>query len=175
MVMLITMVSLIGFSGIQQEGFSVASLGTNNIFTALFIALSCSALFFKIKDKRLFVIQQRGMEADNCYAEAVSGIVPALLVVAFFAVFRQVFVAVFHVDSVQGLLEIAVGRLLGSIENGLIVAIAVLLLAHCMWLFGIHGSNVLEPVMQENFVRISEGAVFNKTFLDVFVHMGGTG
>ncbi len=173
--MLITMVSLIGFSGIQQEGFSVASLGTNNIFTALFIALSCSALFFKIKDKRLFVIQQRGMEADNCYAEAVSGIVPALLVVAFFAVFRQVFVAVFHVDSVQGLLEIAVGRLLGSIENGLIVAIAVLLLAHCMWLFGIHGSNVLEPVMQENFVRISEGAVFNKTFLDVFVHMGGTG
>lgn len=54
MVMLITMVSLIGFSGIQQEGFSVASLGTNNIFTALFIALSCSALFFKIKDKRLF-------------------------------------------------------------------------------------------------------------------------
>lgn len=121
------------------------------------------------------MIQQRGMEADNCYAEAVSGIVPALLVVAFFAVFRQVFVAVFHVDSVQGLLEIAVGRLLGSIENGLIVAIAVLLLAHCMWLFGIHGSNVLEPVMQENFVRISEGAVFNKTFLDVFVHMGGTG
>lgn len=175
MVMLTTMVSLIGFSGIQREDFSVAALGTNNIFTALFIALSCSALFFQIKDKRLFRIQQRGMEADDCYAEAVSGIVPALLVVAFFAIFRQVFVAVFHVDSVQGLLELIVGRLLGSIENGLVVAIAVLLLAHCMWLFGIHGSNVMEPVMQENFVRISEGVVFNKTFLDVFVHMGGTG
>lgn len=175
MVMLITMVSLIGFSGIQQEDFSVAALGTNNIFTALFIALGCSVLFFKIKDKGLFRIQQRGMEADDCYAEAVSGIVPALLIVAFFAVFRQVFVAVFHVDSVQGLLEIVVSRLLGSIDNGLIIAIAVLLLAHCMWLFGIHGSNVLEPVMQENFVRISEGVVYNKTFQDVFVLMGGTG
>lgn len=175
MVMLVTMVSLIGFSGIQQEDFSVAALGTNNIFTALFIALSCSALFFQIKDKRIFRIQQRGMEADDCYAEAVSGIVPILLIVAFFAVFRQVFVAIFHVDSVQGLLELIVGRLLRSIENGLIVAIVVLLLTHCMWLFGIHGSNVLEPVMQENFVKISAGAVYNKTFQDVFVLIGGTG
>lgn len=175
MVMLTTMVSLIGFSGIQCGDFSVAALGTNNIFTALFIALGCSALFFQIKDKRLFRIQQRGMEADDCYAEAVSGIVPSLLVVAFFAIFRQVFVAVFHVDSVQGLLELVVGRLLGSIGNGLVIAIVVLLLAHCMWLFGIHGSNVLEPVMQESFVQISAGVVYNKTFQDVFVLMGGTG
>lgn len=175
MVMLVTMVSLIGFSGIQREDFSVAALGTNNIFTALFIALGCSVLFFRIKDKGIFRIRQRGMEADDCYAEAVSGIIPTLLVMAFFAVLRQLFVAAFHVDSVQGLLEIVVGRLLMSIENGLIVAIAILLMAHCMWLVGIHGSNVLEPVMQENFVRISEGAVYNKTFQDVFVLMGGTG
>lgn len=175
LVMLLTMVSLIGFSGIQSDDFSVAALGTNNIFTALFVALVCSALFFKMKDKGLFLIQQRGMEADDCYAEAVSGIVPALLILAFFAIFRQVFVAVFHVDSVQGLLERVVSRLLSSIENGLVVAIVILLLAHFMWLFGIHGSNVLEPVMQKNFVQISEGVVYNKTFQDVFVLMGGTG
>lgn len=141
----------------------------------MFIALGCSVLFFRIKDKRLFRIQQRGMEADDCYAEAVSGIVPALLVIAFFAILRQLFVAVFHVDSVQGLLEVVVSKLLTSIDNGLVVAIAILLLSHCMWLVGIHGSNVLEPVMQENFVRICEGVVYNKTFQDVFVLMGGTG
>ncbi|MDE7476937.1 MAG: PTS transporter subunit EIIC, partial [Lachnospiraceae bacterium] len=175
MVMLITLVSLIGFSGIQYESFSIVSLGTNNIFTALFIALGCSALFFKIKDKGLFRAQQRGMEADSLYVDAVSGIIPALLIVGFFAIFRQVFVAVFHVESVQGLLEAVVGKMLGSIEDGLIVAIAILLLAHCLWLVGIHGSNVLEPVMQANFVQISEGVVYNKTFQDVFVIMGGTG
>ena len=175
MVMLITMVSLIGFSGIQEGDFSVAALGTNNIFTALFIALVCSTMFFRIKEKRLFRIRQRGMEADDCYAEAVSGIVPALLIVSFFAIFRQIFVSFFRVDSVQGLLEIVVSRLLCSIENGLVVAIVILLLAHFMWLFGIHGSNVLEPLMQENFVQISAGAVYNKTFQDVFVLMGGTG
>lgn len=174
-VMLVTMASLVGFSGIQREGFSVAALGTNNIFTALFVALGCSVLFFRIKDKRLFRIRQRGMEADDCYAEAVSGIVPALLTVAFFAVFRQVFTAVFHVDSVQEILELAVGRLLRSIDSGLAVAIVVLLLTHGMWLLGIHGSNVLEPVMQESFVKISAGEVYNKTFQDVFVLMGGSG
>ena len=120
-------------------------------------------------------MRRHGMEADNCYAEAVSGIVPSLFIVAVFAILRQVFVAVFHVDSVQGLLEVIVSRLLVSIENGLIVAIAILLLTHCMWIVGIHGSNVLEPVMQENFVRISQEAVYNKTFQDVFVLMGGTG
>jgi len=175
MVMLLTMVCLVGFSGIQHEDFSVAALGTNNIFTALFITLGCSELFFRIKDKRFFHIQQRGMEADDCYGEAVSGIIPVLLVVSFVALLRQVFVALFHVDSVQGLLEIVVSRLLMSIENGLVVAIAILLLAHCMWLVGIHGSNVLEPVMQENFVQISAGVVYSKTFQDVFVLMGGTG
>lgn len=174
-VILLTMVTLIGFSGIQYEDFSTTALGTNNIFTALFISLICSVLFFKIKDTGHFRMRRHGMEADNCYAEAVSGIVPSLFIVAVFAILRQVFVAVFHVDSVQGLLEVIVSRLLVSIENGLIVAIAILLLTHCMWIVGIHGSNVLEPVMQENFVRISQEAVYNKTFQDVFVLMGGTG
>lgn len=175
MVMLITLLALIGFSGIQNESFSITMLGTMNIFTALFVSLLSSALFFKMKERRFFRIEQRGVEADGLYAEAVSGIIPTFLIVAFFAVFRQIFVAVFHVDSVQALLESVVSLLLESIENGLVVAIVILLLAHCMWLVGIHGSNVLEPVMQEHFVRISEGAVYNKTFQDVFVLMGGTG
>ncbi|MDE7322233.1 MAG: EAL domain-containing protein [Lachnospiraceae bacterium] len=175
MVMLITLLSLIGFSGIQNESFSLTMLGTMNIFTALFVALLSSVLFFQIKEKNFFRVQQRGMEADGLYGEAVSGIVPTFMVVAFFAILRQIFIAVFHVDSVQALLESAVSVLLGTIENGLAVAVIILLMSHCMWIFGIHGSNVLEPVMQENFVQISAGAVYNKTFQDVFVLMGGTG
>lgn len=174
-VMLTTMASLIGFLGMQRRDFSAEALGTYNIFTALFIALGCCELFFRLKDTGLFGIRRRGMEADNGYLEAVSGILPALVTVAFFGILRQVFLAVFRVDSLQGLLETAVSRLLLSIENGLAVAIVILLLAHCMWMVGIHGSKVIDPAMQENFVRISQGEVYSKTFQDVFVFMGGTG
>lgn len=173
--MLAATVSLIGFSGITQRNVSVEALGSHNTFAALFIALGCSALFFKMKDAAFFRIRRHGIGADACYAEAVSGVIPALLVVAFFAILHQVFVAVFHVDSLQEILEIAVRKLIDPTENGLPAAIFILLLAHGMWLVGIHGSYVLGSVIYENFGVISEGAVYNKTFQDVFVCMGGTG
>ena len=173
--MLTATVSLIGFSGITQGNVSVEALGSHNTFTALFIALGCSVLFFKIKDAKLFHVRWRGIGADACYAEAVSGVIPALLAVAFFAIFHQVFVAVFHVDSLQEILEIVVRKLIGLSENGLPAAIFILLLANGMWFVGIHGSYVLGSVIYENFGVIIEEAVYSKTFQDVFVCMGGMG
>lgn len=173
--MLAVTVSLIGFSGITQGNISVEAFGSRNIFTALFIALGCSVLFFKLKDTKLFRIRWRGIGADACYAEAVSGVIPALLVVALFAILHQVLAAVFHVDSLQEILEMAVRKLVNPSENGLTAAIAILLLAHGMWFVGIHGSYVLGSVIYENFGAISEEVVYNKTFQDVFVCMGGTG
>lgn len=85
MVMLIALVSLAGYLGIQEEGFSVSALGTINIFTALLVTLLSGFLFFQIKEKGLFRIRHRGMEADGLYVDAVSGIVPALLIVVFLA------------------------------------------------------------------------------------------
>lgn len=174
-VMLTATVSLIAFSGIPQGNVSIESFGSHNTFAALVIALGCCVLFFKIKDTGFFCMRWRGIGADACYAKAVSGVVPALLVVAFFAMLHQVFVAVFHVDSLQEILEISVRKLIDPDNNSLPAAIFILLLAHGMWLVGIHGSYVLGSVIYENFGVISEEAVYNKTFQDVFVCMGGTG
>lgn len=174
-VMLTAVVSLIGFSGIPQGNISVEALGSHNTFAALFIALGCSVLFFKMKDISFFRIRWRGTGADVCYAESVSGVIPALLVVAFFVILRQVSVAVFHVDSLQEILETVVRKLIAPSESGLSAAIVILLLVHGMWLVGIHGSYVLGSVIYENFGVISGEAVYNKTFQDVFVCMGGTG
>lgn len=175
MAMLITLVSLIGYLGIQEEGFSVSAFGTINIFTALFVTLLSGIIFFKIKEKGLFRIRHRGMEADGLYVDAVSGIVPTLLIVVFFAVLRQVFIAIFHVDSLQALLESVVDVLLGWIDNDLAGAVVTLLLEHGMWFVGIHGSNVLDPVMQENFLGMSGASVYSKSFHDVFILLGGSG
>ncbi len=94
---------------------------------------------------------------------------------AFFVILRQVSAAVFHVDSLQEILEIVVRKLLDPTQNGLYAAIVMLLLVHGMWFVGIHGSYVLGSVIYENFGVISGDVVYNKTFQDVFVCMGGTG
>lgn len=172
--MLITLMSLIGYLGIQYEDFSISSLGTVSIFTSLFISLISGMMFFKIKDKGLFRLKQKGMEADGLYVEAVSGIIPALLIVAFFAILRQLFVSIFHVQSFQELLEIAGHTLLGKVDNDLVSAILILLLEHSMWFVGIHGSNIVDPIMQENFAELGN-TIYNKTFHDIFILMGGSG
>lgn len=174
-VMLIATVSLIGFSGILQGNVSIEALGSHNTFAALVIALGSSVLFFKIKDTQFFRTRWRGTGADVSYAEAVSGVIPAFVVVAFFVILRQVFVAVFHVDSIQEILETAVRKLIDPADHSLSAAIAILLFVHGMWLVGIHGSYVLGSVIYENFGAISAETVYNKTFQDVFVCMGGTG
>ena len=163
-VMLTAVVSLIGFSGNPQGNISVEALGSHNTFAALFISLGCSVLFFKMKDTRFFRIRWRKAGADVCYAEAVSGVIPALLVVAFFVLLRQVSVAVFHVDSLQEILETVVRNLLALTENNLAAAIVILLLVHGMWLVGMHGSYVLGAVIYENFGVISGEVVYSKTF-----------
>ena len=174
-VMLITIASLAGYSGIQYDDFSVTKLGNTNIFAALAIALFTGWFYFKIKEKGFFKIRQRGMEADSLYSDAVSGIMSALLIVGIFAVIRQQLELIFHVESIQELLEIGVNSLFKQIGNGLGIALILLLLIHGMWFVGIHGNNVLGTIMQQNFVVISAGTIYSKTFQDVFVIMGGTG
>ncbi|MCM1183125.1 MAG: EAL domain-containing protein [Roseburia sp.] len=173
-VMLITLVSLIGYSGIQYQDFSISSLGTANVFTALFVALLSSVMFFKIKEKGLFYLRQRMMDADGFYVEAVSSILPVLMIVSFFAVLRQVLETFFHAESFQAILGSAADALLARIDNEFAAAVAVLLPEHGLWFVGIHGSNVVDAAMQTKF-SIGTSAVFSKTFHDVFVLMGGTG
>lgn len=172
--MLITLMSLIGYLGIQYEDFSITSFGTARIFTALFISLLSGSMYFKLKDKGLFRLKQKGMEADGLYVEAVSGIIPALLIVAFFAILRQIFVMIFHVQSFQELLEAGIDILLSWGDNDLVSAILILFLEHSMWFVGIHGSNIVDPIMQENFAEFGN-SIYNKTFHDVFILMGGSG
>ncbi len=61
------------------------------------------------------------------------------------------------------------------------------LIRHFFWFFGIHGTNLMEPVttsiyvpaMEANMAAVAEGLapefIFTKTFFDAFIAMGGSG
>ena len=170
----ITLVTLAGYTGIQFDSFSIDALSNLNTFTALFVTLISGKIFFAIKNRRLFRVKKHGSHNDTVYTEAIEGIMPAVIIVVFFALLRQLFQVAFGVDGVQDLLEILVERFLTAFDNGLWAGISVILVTHLMWFFGIHGNNVLDAVIKQNFTDISVG-IYSKTFQDVFIIFGGCG
>lgn len=171
----ITLVALVGYCGIQYETFSISSLSNLNIFTALVISLISGKMFFAIKSKKIFRLNKQGTNNDMVYLDAIEGIFPAIVIILFFGLFQQVFESVFNVNNIQELLEILVNRLLAVFDDsGFGGGITVLLVIHILWFFGIHGNNVLETIIRQNYMDISSG-IFSKTFQDVFVIMGGCG
>lgn len=171
---LITITALVGTLGIQYDTFTINSLSNINTFMALFVSLISSNLFYLIKKKEWFKLSKDSNFYDSFYAGAIEGIVPAIIIVLFFAVLRLVFVEVFQVNNLQQLLEGYANNLIKMVDYNFGEGLIVVLLSQIMWFFGIHGNNILNTVIEQNFTTISS-EVFNKTFLDVFVIIGGCG
>lgn len=173
---IITLISLIGYMGINKENFSVDYFGTTNTFMGLVIALVSGWLYFNIRECKLMkFITRPETDVDGLYYIAVQSILPAAIVVVFMSVCTQLFSYIFNVETVQEGLEIVMEKLLDCFENGFSAGLVILFFVHFMWFFGIHGSNVLDTVIKNNYTAINDGIIFSKTFQDVFVIMGGCG
>lgn len=172
----LTLISLMGYVGIQNEDFSISSLGTVNTFMALLIALCTGLLYFRVRDAKIFSrMRSPETDMDGLYYIAVSSILPAAVVVFIFAALHQLFILIFHVSSLQEGLIIFVEDVLALIKGNFSTGLSILISTHFMWLFGIHGNNVLEGVVQKNFAAVDGVTIYSKTFQDVFTIMGGCG
>ena len=171
---LITLASLAGTLGIQYSNFDISALSNLNTFIALFVALISSKMFFVLKNTKLFRFKSQGTINNSIYTSAIEGIVPSIIIIGMFIGIRGLFIGIFGVDSIQALLEMLANDLIMAVDHNFGEGLAVLLLSHIMWFFGIHGNNVLDPIVEGHFSAIGSG-IFNKTFQDTFVIMGGCG
>ena len=80
----------------------------------------------------------------------------------------------FGVSGFQELVERFFDYLLKPLQNGLGAGVVIIFLTHALWFFGIHGHNMLDTVIKQNFSDITAG-IFSKTMQDVFVLLGGVG
>lgn len=171
----VTVATLAGYSGIQYaDTFGAQSLGTTNTFSAIIIAMSSCYLYFLIKERKIFRVKNAGADADRAYLVAVDGILPAVLILAFFAVIHQLFRWLFDVNTLQELMALILEKCINSDSRGILIGALMLFVEHTLWFFGIHGGNVLEPINQK-FETIEQASVYSKSFHDIFVIMGGCG
>lgn len=81
------------------------------------------------------------------------------------------------VRSINELLSGGMMALFQNVPNELGKGVLFVLLTDLLWLFGIHGGNVMEPVAQAYFATLdqSTSAVVCKSFVDNFALIGGSG
>ncbi len=163
---------LVGFFAGEPD-FSL--LSGQGVFSALLAGLIGSALYRRIEgwldnSKKIFVDG-----ADSVFNAALHVVLPFLGVVLFFAVVNYIITLCFDVASVQHLFMKAVGTIFSRMHRSFSSGLLFTALVNVMWLFGIHGNNVLNQVAEDMFTAIVPGEIVSKSFIDTFVIMGGTG
>ncbi len=175
------------FSGVRLSAPAWDALGVKGVFIAIISSL--------ISTKLLSVTALGARNRNRSYMEdsdvefnySVSIILPCAAVVSMFALFNVLVTGLFKVESIFALFVNAANSLFMPLGRSFLSGLLIVLSTSLLWFFGIHGSDVLESVMENlftpavdiNISLVSRGLppteIFTKQFFDVFVLMGGCG
>lgn len=154
------------------------------LFGAIIIAILTTELFVRLSKTDKLTIKM----PDNvppAVSKSFAALLPTLIVVSVAAL-----VALFISFTGSNLFTFITKTLqepISKVGNTMGAAILIAFLNHLLWFFGLHGSNILEPLMQsvyvpavaDNAAAIAAGLkptfIVTKSFFDAFVYMGGSG
>jgi lactose/cellobiose-specific phosphotransferase system IIC component len=179
--------SFIAISGINRQGFRMANFGVIGIFLAIVVAILSSSLFLMLSSIKALNVKVVADGADSAFNYSLSAIIPASITITLFALANQGLTIGFGISDIQGFASGIFSGVFSRIRSSFGQGILFMALVHLFWLFGVHGSNILEPVAQSIFapaltanseaikLGLAPTQIFTKTFFDTFVLMGGCG
>lgn len=183
-----SMLSFFILAGAYLPGFGTEQMGPKSMFLAILTGLGASALY--LRSERFFRTRRRiflSNGADREFNRTMGTLPPIAVTAMTYAVVNSLVMRVFRVDSFHTLLTQAFNRLFSQGSTGFLKGFFFVFLSSVLWLFGIHGSDTLESVMQTYFspgLALNQAAlaagelpqsVLTKEFFDCFVLMGGCG
>ena len=163
---------MLNMNGVDGKAVPLMYTDVRNVFSAVFVAICATRIF--IKSYLLMIKKKNLILADVEVRNTVSTIFPTILTVTFFALITILIKTVTPYTGFNQMIIATITIPFKNIGRNLISTVLVLLFQSILWFFGIHGSNTFESVNLSLFVDAS-GEIFTKTFLDVFVLMGGCG
>lgn len=177
--------SLISFfilAGVDIADFSLDQMGPKSMFLAILSGLGASALYLFFFNLIQNHRRSRFLaSSDSEFNKMTTALIPIAIVALIFALFNTVITRVFNVDSFRVLIANAFSALFSIGTVDFFKGFFFVFLSSLMWFFGIHGSDILEGVMQEYFVpglaanQAGASNILTKEFFDCFVLMGGCG
>lgn len=183
---LVALISYLAFCGNTWLG-GENIFGAVWVFTAMCItAVSCK-LFHLLTRVRSKIRTLYTIGAGYYFNLAMENISAIGLIVVLFALLGQFLRAAFGNANITNFGSYFFVHLFDSLGDNLFSTSLYILVSHALWFLGIHGTNTLEAVSQNLFESnvlinqemLAAGSIpteiFSKTFLDVFVFMGGCG
>lgn len=164
---------------------NIAGMSSQGLFVALIVGIVSSEIFTRLSGNKHLVIKMPD-GVPPAVAKAFAALFPAMITISLFALVYAIF-AGFGVANIIGSFYMMVQKPFMGLANSYASALILALITPLLWFFGLHGANMIEPLMQtlnapaieENIRAIEAGHVapyiVNKPFFDSFVNLGGTG
>jgi lactose/cellobiose-specific phosphotransferase system IIC component len=175
-------------SGVFNDDFSIDNFSNKGLFTSIFVSIVASKLYLHIINSRYYRKPSHKVGISNVLEGAINGIVPSIVVILCFVLFNEFITEFLGYNSLQQVFSAVAINIFSNFGRNIFTAILFVFSINILWLVGIHGNNVLEAVagnifsqnVQENSTQyiltgIKQADILNRTFLDCFVIMGGTG
>ncbi|HHV74956.1 PTS sugar transporter subunit IIC [Thermoanaerobacterium sp. R66] len=162
-----------------------AFLGAQGLFVSIIVALISTEIFVRLLGNPKLVIKMpEGV--PPAVAKSFAALLPSLIVLSIWALFKSITVALGLTDIHQAIFN-AIQAPLTGLADTLGSAIVVAFLIHFLWFFGLHGTNILGPILNavylpainDNIAALKAGKaiphIVTMPFFDAFVHLGGAG
>ncbi|WP_425446436.1 PTS sugar transporter subunit IIC [Dethiothermospora halolimnae] len=159
--------------------------GAQGLFVSIIVAIISTEIFTRLLgNKKLNIKMPSGV--PPAVAKSFAALLPGMITIAVFSFIRIGTVAAGIANIHQAIFEAIQGPL-SNLGQSIWSAITIAFSNHLLWFFGLHGSNILEPIMQSvylpaleaNMAALQSGIdipnIVTKPFFDVFVYMGGSG
>lgn len=168
----------------EGSGLPFAWTGKTGIFFAIIVAVAATELFLWLCSYEELTLRQTADVGDPILAQALVCILPAAMTVLGFVGLKMGAVALQAPDLYSYLTIQAIGWF-QNIGDQIEQMVLLNFVMHLLWFFGMHGNNIMEPVLQQIQLAVTPEVVagvplehradLTKTFFDVFVLIGGAG
>lgn len=176
-------------SGEMVEGWGfikAAYVNASGLFVAIIISLIATEIFVRLsRSKKMTIKMPEGV--PPAVSRSFAALLPGMLTILIVTVLTVLLAELLQnniFDFITNTIMEPLSKSSGSLGFGLIIVF----FTHFLWAFGIHGPNIFEGILQplnvmaidKNQALLEAGAtggflIFNKSFVDAFVYMGGSG
>lgn len=168
------------------DSLPFAMVGATGLFVGMVVSVLAAEAFIRLVSiKRASSILSD--DPNVAVPQSFASVMPTIVVVAAFALLRVVLVRFGVRDTLNDIVYAFLRAPYANSGDSFGTAMLFNFSSHLMWLFGIHGNNVLDgvaqgvfvPAMAENVAAAAAGLpapnLVTKTLYDAFVYMGGSG
>ena len=158
---------------LESDNDIVPYTNMSNIFPAMIATIISTNLFFRFY--KLF--NRNKLEHSTTFSRSLRSILPLAACVSIFAVASALIGLIDGVNNINDIILNVIARPFESIGATYFGGLLIIFAESVLWLFGIHGGNVFDSVLNSpgGAFAFSNGQITTKPFIDTFALLGGCG